>query len=243
MKKSKLREKILRRLGYPLVKIELTEEHVNDAIDEAKGKYVDFATGKATEQSYYVLPVSAGTAIYELPETVHSVIRTDVPDALKTGSYLNDTFITYYTLPLGNQQFSDVYDVINNVDIVSTVYVNSFLALLDHFSVSKYLFDYHDLQNQLWITPVPKDDFYTLLKVFSVVPEEILYDQTWICKYATAVAKKFLGEIRSKYSGINLPGGGTLNGERLISEANEEMMNLVEDLDAETYEGLPIDFG
>lgn len=242
MKKSKLREKVLRRLGWPVVKVELTEDHVNDAIDEAKSKFVDFATGKATEQSYYVLPVSAGTAMYELPETVHSVVKTEIPDGLKKGSYYSDSFISYYTLPMGLQQFSDMYDVINNIDMVSTVYMNSYLNMMEQFTISKYIIDYHDLQNQIHITPIPTDDFYLFLLIFSVVPEEILYNSMWLYKYATAVAKKMLGEIRSKYSGVNLPGGGTMNGDRLISEANEEMAELTEALDAETYEGLPILF-
>ena len=232
MKKSKLREKIMRRLGWPVVKVELTEEHIDDAIDESKSKFIDFATGKATEQSYYVLPVSAGISIYELPETVHSVVKNEVPDGLKKGSHYSDSFISYYTLPMGLQQFSDMYDVINNIDMVSTIYMNSYLNLMNQFSVSKYIIDYHDLQNAIQVTPTPTEDFYLFLNIFAVVPEEILFNESWVCKYAAAVAKKFLGEIRAKYSGVNLPGGGTMNGDRLISEANEEMAELMEASDA-----------
>ena len=65
----------------------------------------------------------------------------------------------------------------------------------------------------------------------------------WIRKYTLALAKELLGNIRSKYSSIPIPGSETnLDGETLRSEASVEKENLItqlrEDLDAASIRNL-----
>jgi len=63
----------------------------------------------------------------------------------------------------------------------------------------------------------------------------------WIRRFALALAKETLGQVRSKFSQIPIPGNNvTLNGDKLISEAREEQKMLREELqkvlDELTYE-------
>ena len=65
----------------------------------------------------------------------------------------------------------------------------------------------------------------------------------WIRKYTLALAKELLGNIRSKYSSIPIPGSETnLDGDTLRSEASVEKENLItqlrEDLDAASRRNL-----
>ena len=47
--------------------------------------------------------------------------------------------------------------------------------------------------------------------------------RAWIFKYASALAKEMLGQVRGKYQSIPIPNADTtLNGQELISEANQE---------------------
>jgi len=55
--------------------------------------------------------------------------------------------------------------------------------------------------------------------------------RTWIIKYGAALAKEMLGNVRSKYSTIPIPGGEvTLDGPALISQAQAEKEALVTQL-------------
>jgi hypothetical protein len=45
-----------------------------------------------------------------------------------------------------------------------------------------------------------------------------------------AKAKSFLGNIRSTYTGINLPGGAQMNGDNLMSQGKEEQETLRQEL-------------
>jgi hypothetical protein len=63
----------------------------------------------------------------------------------------------------------------------------------------------------------------------------------WIRRFALSLAKETLGQIRSKFSQIPIPGNNvTLNGDKLISESREEQKTLREELqkvlDELTYE-------
>jgi len=65
----------------------------------------------------------------------------------------------------------------------------------------------------------------------------------WIRRYALALVKETLGQIRSKFATVPIPGDNvTLNGTALISEAREEQNKLKEELttiiDTLTYEKL-----
>jgi len=65
----------------------------------------------------------------------------------------------------------------------------------------------------------------------------------WIRRYALALVKETLGQVRSKFASVPIPGDNvTLNGSALISEAREEQKTLKEELvgiiDTLTYEKL-----
>tara|TARA_R110000823_G_scaffold292620_1_gene411426 strand:- start:322 stop:720 length:399 start_codon:yes stop_codon:yes gene_type:complete len=62
----------------------------------------------------------------------------------------------------------------------------------------------------------------------------------WIRKYALAVAKEMLGQVRGKFASIPIPGDSvTLNGSELVTQAKEEQQQLrdklMEILDQLTY--------
>ena len=56
-----------------------------------------------------------------------------------------------------------------------------------------------------------------------------IYNDMWLKKYATALVKFQWGENLSKFSGIALPGGVTLDGQQMKDEAKEEILRLEEE--------------
>lgn len=56
------------------------------------------------------------------------------------------------------------------------------------------------------------------------------YNNRWVKDYAVVLAKELLGQILGKHQGMQLPGGVTINGERLIEEAMREKEALREEL-------------
>ena len=79
----------------------------------------------------------------------------------------------------------------------------------------------------------------TVLLEFRALDSDTIHPsyRNWIQKYALAISKGILGEIRSKYAMLPSPGGGAqLNGQALKEESVKEMDLLEQQLIAEIEE-------
>lgn len=57
-----------------------------------------------------------------------------------------------------------------------------------------------------------------------------VYNVRWVKDYATACVKHLNGYILAKHQGLQLPGGVTVDGERILREGDDEMQRLREEL-------------
>ena len=57
-----------------------------------------------------------------------------------------------------------------------------------------------------------------------------VWNDRWLLRYGTALFKRQWGENLSKFAGVQLPGGITLDGPRIMSEAREEIQNLEQEM-------------
>ncbi len=64
----------------------------------------------------------------------------------------------------------------------------------------------------------------------SIVGNSSVWDDRFLKKYATAKIKYQWGTNLSKFAGIQLPGGVTLDGPRIMQEANEELKDIEEQM-------------
>ena len=55
-----------------------------------------------------------------------------------------------------------------------------------------------------------------------------MYNDVWLKKYVTALFKKQWGQNLSKFEGVQLPGGVTLQGRQILEDANTEIEKLEE---------------
>jgi len=85
----------------------------------------------------------------------------------------------------------------------------------------------------LQISPKPVQPTQEVILEYRALDSNTIHPayRNWIQKYALAVAKGILGEIRSKYSMLPSPGGGAqLNGATLKQESTQEMQLLEQQL-------------
>jgi hypothetical protein len=67
-----------------------------------------------------------------------------------------------------------------------------------------------------------------------------MWTDGWLKRYTTALIKRQWGTNLSKFDGMQLPGGVTINASKILDEAKEEIQALEESL-RDAYE-LPADF-
>jgi hypothetical protein len=67
-----------------------------------------------------------------------------------------------------------------------------------------------------------------------------VYNDWWLKRYLTAIIKRQWGQNLIKFNGVQLPGGITMNGERILNDAIREIEELETELKT-TYELPPMD--
>ncbi len=218
-----IRDYVLARLGHPVVRVELTPFQLKTCIDEAVTKleyHAPFWT-----RNFATLEASAHVGIYELPDHIaqnlsyvvykKSLLATNFP----TESFESDAFISFFA---GYQRH---------------FYANmgEFYLLQQHLeSMRKILSNDGSWDvvngNMLQLYPTPGTDQPVILE-YRALDSNTLHPayRNWIQKYALALGKLTLGEIRSKYKSLPSPGGGAiLNGTELKQEGLAERDKLEE---------------
>lgn len=102
-------------------------------------------------------------------------------------------------------------------------------------------------QQRIYVDDLLRRDFYPgqwlVFEAYRALDPDIyadIWSDRWLQRYCIALLKKNWGQNLSKYNGIALPGGVTLDGHTMYAEAKEEVEKLEEELH-NTYQ-LPIDF-
>jgi hypothetical protein len=67
-----------------------------------------------------------------------------------------------------------------------------------------------------------------------------VWNDRWLKEYATALIKRSWGANLKKFNNLQLPGGVTLNGDKIYDEAFEEIKALEEQM--QTEYGAPLEF-
>jgi hypothetical protein len=133
-------------------------------------------------------------------------------------------------------RLNDLYDL-SSTSIVYFKTVMSHLAMLDLELNGFPLYRFNRLQNRLyldinWETDIPLGDFIVVEAYRALNPAEFtkVWNENWLKRYVTAQFKRQWGTNLKKFSGIQLPGGVTLDGDKLYQEAMDEIQRLEDEL-------------
>jgi len=173
----------------------------------------------------------------EIPDYVWGV--TKILSAGQASSSKN-IFDLQYQLRL-----NDLYDL-TSTSLIYYKTVMSHLALLDLELNGHQGFRFNRLNNRLYLDANWATDFilgdYIIVQSYRAMDPTTwskVYNEPWLKHYTTALFKRQWATNLKKFSGIQLPGGVTLDGDKLYSEAMEEIDKLEQDL---MTKSAPLDF-
>src|SRR5574343_113059 len=257
--KAQLRTLIKRQLGWPIVKLEISDEQIDDNIDIATTEFITWAVGQSTQETFFTILLSGGQNYYDMPNGVTEVISYNFCNSGSGG--INTLFsVENYMFNSG-----DVGVLRGGATSLIDYHIGlDFLKTLNRYTPDDYNFKYHQARNILEIQPTPPtgNSFligdvvydspgFVLIRSFMIRGSQItnstetdwledLYGEGWVREYAVALTKVTLGLIRRKFFSFNVMGtqGLALDGSELISEGKEEIEKLETQLKAEeVYEG------
>jgi hypothetical protein len=224
--REKFKEYILRRLGSPVIDINVDDEQIEDRIDDALLKYRDyhFDGMQHVYYPYQLTQTDINNQYVTLPEDFVGVTRIfDINDSYGAMNLFN----IRYQLHL-NELFN-----ISSVSVTPYVVAMRHIEFLEEVFVGKKPIRYNRNTDKLYIDMAWNDDtvagqFIMIDGYREVNPEENpdVWDEPWLRQYATQLVKRQWGEHLKLYEGMNLPGGITFNGQKIWDEAQEEIQKL-----------------
>lgn len=141
---------------------------------------------------------------------------------------------------------NDLYSI-QSTDIIYYSQVKTQLQLIQDLLVGIKPVRFNRHQNRVFIDMNWEDDVnvgeYIIVEAMRALDPTTftdVYNDGWLKKYATALIKQQWGTNLKKFEGVQLPGGVTLNGQKIFDEATDEIQALKEEVQ-NTYQE-PIDF-
>lgn len=221
----------LRDLGEPVVEINVDEQQVEDRVDEAIEYWRQYHYDGVEKVYLKHLVTEDDVTQKSIPinDLIYGVTRVFPIAAASSTS--KSIFDLQYQLRL-----NDLYDL-TSTSVIYYSMVMSHLALLDLTLNGHPLYRFNRLTNRLYIeedwTQNISSGTYLLIECYRVLDPATaprMYNESWLKHYTTALIKKQWATNLKKFSGMQLPGGVTIDGDRLYQEAKDEIEKLETDL-------------
>jgi hypothetical protein len=235
-----LRDYCLRRLGSPVLEINVDDDQVEDRIDDAFQFYREYHYD-AIERVYLkhqITQTDKDNQYISVPDTVVGV-QEIFPFTNKSDG-LNLFSLKYQIM------INDLYSLMST-DLIYYYTVKREIELINQLLVGQKPIRFNRHMNRLFIDMDWGADVavgeYLLVDCYRILDPETyrdVYDDRFLKMYTTALIKRQWGDNLKKFSGMQLPGGVTLNGETIYNEAMVEIKQIEDDIQSSFQ--LPVDF-
>ena len=262
--KSTFKEYCLRNLGKGVIDINVSDDQADDRIDEAlqyfaqyhydgiekvylkhqitqedvdRSKTNETSTATDSKDSSITASFLEGKGFIPMPSAVVSVIQIFPFDNVAT----NNMFDIRYQLRL-----NDLYDF-SSTSVIQYQMTMEHLDFLSHILVGEKPIRFNQHQNRLYIDMDYENDIdvgeFIIIECYRKIDPATytdIFDDIYLKRYATALIKRQWGANLSKFSGVAMLGGVTMNGETIYTQAQEEIQQLEEQIQL-SFE-TPIDY-
>ena len=262
--KATFKSYCLRALGFGVIDINVSDDQADDRIDEALQYFAQYhydgiekmylkyqvtadditraasnttTTATDTVDSSVTASFGEGNGYIPMPSSVVSVLNIFPFDDKAT----NNMFDIRYQLRL-----NDLYDF-SSTSIIHYQMTMQQLDFLSHILVGEKPVRFNQHQNRLYIDMDWSNDItageYLIIECYRKIDPATytdIFDDIYLKRYATALIKRQWGANLSKFSGVAMLGGVTMNGETIYTQAQEELEKLEEQIQL-SFE-TPIDY-
>ncbi len=221
----------LRRLGAPVTEINVDDEQISDRIDDAIEYFQEYHFD-GVEKVFLKKILTQEDIEHEyltVDNAIISVLRVlPIPNfnAFQTGFFNEE-----YQLRLNDLENMQSSAIINwamsqtNFSLIEHLFSIQPTMLFNRKQDKVYLET--DWANKFSVGTILIVEAYRALDP-STYPQ--VYNDAFLKKYATALIKQQWGSNLKKFTGVVLPGGISLDGQTIFTEATEEITKMEEEM-------------
>ena len=227
--RNEFKEYCLRKLGKPVIEINVDDDQVEDRIDEALRYYWDYHFD-GSEKIYYkhtITSTDVTNKYITLPENIIGAVRIfSIGDPMVS----NNLFDIRYQIAL-----NDLY-TLTSVSMIPYYMAFQHIQLLEQLLVGQQPIRYNRHTNKMYVdmdwNKVNVGNFL-IVEAYEVIDPNIYSDawgDRWLARYAAALIKRQWGSNLTKFSGMQLPGGVQFNGDKIYNDAENEIEALEKEM-------------
>ena len=224
------KEYILRKLGAPVIEINVSEEQVEDRVDEAVSFWRDYHYS-GSQQVFLKHQITQDTIdnkYFELPAGILGISGIfNFNSSVAAGAGM---FNVQYQFVLNNMEDITGYEVQNYYQ--SMMHIEQMQEILVGQPTIRYNRHVNKLHLDTDSTTLVLGD-YLVVEAYDVIDPAVYPDvwgDRWLQNYATLLVKEQWGANLTKFTGVQLVGGLSFNGEAILSEAREERKLMEEEV-------------
>ena len=245
--RSNFKEYCLRRLGFPVIEINIDDDQVEDRIDDALQYWQDYHFD-GLQKIYF---------IKRIDQTDINNRYLNLAEARDSANNLSEITGVTRIFPMYDSQATiTMFDLryqlrLNELyDFTSASYIN-YTMTMQHLRMLEQLFTgevpirYQRHMQKLFIdwawgsSEVPVGQI-VIVECYGVINPDAygrVWNDRWLKEYATALIKRSWANNLKKFAGVQLPGGVILNGDKIYNEAVDEIKALEADME-KNYGGI-----
>ena len=237
--REELKQFCLRKLGKPVIEINVADEQLEDRIDDALKMYHDFHYD-GIERVIIKHEISQDDIDNGYIGMSDAVISIETILDLNTGSSSEilfdaeyhmswDTLYAFNSTPASLQHYAATKENINLIN-----------EMLNGKKPLRYRRHTDKLHIDMSWGDIDVGD-YIVIQAYQIIDPNSytqVWADRWLREYTTELFREQWGHNLSKYSGVQMPGGVTFNGSEILSEAQTRLRELEEEL-RNTYEEPP----
>ena len=220
---------VLRKLGAPVIDINVSDEQIDDRIDEAIDFWRDYHYNgsQLVYMKHQITQEDKDNGYITLPETILGISGIfNMQSSISTGGGI---FNVQYQFVLNNLEDITGYNITNYFMSMQH------LEFLQEMLVGRPMIRYNKHVNKLWIDSGSESiavGEYIIIEAYDVI-DGSTYGDVWadrfLQNYAAALVKEQWGSNLTKFTGMQLVGGVSFNGEQILSDAREERKAMEEE--------------
>ena len=226
--RSEFKDYVLRKIGAPVIQINVSEEQVEDRIDEAISFWRDYHYdgSQMVYLKHALTQAEIDQGYITVPENMLGVTRVfDLGSSISSGT------------GLFNVQYQFVLNNINDIagyNIQHYYMSMSHLQFLQEILVGKPHIRYNRHVNRLYIDGKKKllaAGTYVIIEGYDIIDGETYSDvwqDRWLQNYTSALVREQWGLNLTKFTNMQLVGGVQFNGEQIVSEAKADRKEMEE---------------
>ena len=226
----------LRQLGHPVIQININNEQLSDRIDEALELFREYHYD-ATSREFFLYQITQDDLdnnYIPITNDVIGIVNVASPGG-GTANWMSDLGQLTKGIALNVSFGSGIggCGILGDFQTTMTDFENFKMAFM-----SGQQWNYHQYMSRLIIhdelTDIFEVDDYIMLEIFREIDADEfgrIWGDRWLCQYGTSLIGRQWGVNLSKYEGVQLPGGITLDGDKLYDRYNTEVLRLEEELE------------